>query len=59
MVGWIPTCHQMDHVSWSLGYIFINRLLEVGLRQNQETMALRMLTIIDLFYFIMREDPRD
>jgi hypothetical protein len=24
---------------------------------NWETMALEMLTIIDLFYFIMREDP--
>jgi hypothetical protein len=31
--------------------IFQNHLLEVGLTQNQETMALRMLTIVDLFYF--------
>ena len=36
--------------------IFKNRLLEVGLTQNQETMALRTLTIIDLLYFIMCED---
>jgi hypothetical protein len=26
-----------------------NLLLEVGLTQDQETMALRMLTIVDLF----------
>jgi hypothetical protein len=46
----------MDHVSWSLG-LFPNHLLEVGLTQKRETMALRMLTTIDLFYFIMCEDP--
>ena len=37
-------------VTWT---IFINHFLEVGLTQNQETMALEMLTTIDLFYFIM------
>ena len=36
-------------VTW---IIFKNRLLEVGLTQNLETMALRMLTTVDLFYFI-------
>ena len=36
---------------------FKNRLLEVGLTQNQETMALRTLKTVDLFYFIMCEDP--
>ena len=41
-------------VTWT---IFKNRLLEVGLTQNQETMALRLLTTVDLFYFIMCEDP--
>ena len=41
-------------VTWT---IFKNHLLEVGLTQNRETMALRMLTTVDLFYFIMREDP--
>ena len=40
-------------VTW---IIFQNHLLEVGLTQNQETMALRTLTTIDLFYFIMCED---
>ena len=33
--------------------------LEVGLTQNQETMALQTLTAIDLFYFIMCEDPHE
>jgi hypothetical protein len=36
--------------------IFKNHLLEVGLTQNQETMALRTLTTIGLFYSIMCED---
>ena len=36
-----------------------NHLLEVGLTQNQETMPLRSLTTIDLFYFIMHEDPHE
>ena len=40
-------------VAWT---IFQNHLLEVDLTQNQETMALRMLTTIGLFYFIMCED---
>jgi hypothetical protein len=37
--------------------IFKNQLLEVGLTQNHETMALRMLTTVDVFYFIMCENP--
>ena len=43
-------------VTW---IIFKNHRLEVGLTQNQETMALRTLTTVGLFYFIMREDPRE
>ena len=35
---------------------FQNHLLEVGLTQNRETMALQMLENVDLFYFIMCED---
>jgi hypothetical protein len=35
---------------------FENHLSEVGLTQNQKTMALWMLTIVD---FIMREDPHE
>ena len=31
--------------------------LKVDLTQNRETMALWMLTTIDLFYFFMCEDP--
>ena len=41
-------------ITWA---IFKNHLLEVSLTQNQETMALWMLTTIDLFYFIVCEDP--
>ena len=38
--------------------IFKNHLSEVGLTQILETMALQMLTTVDLLYFIMRELPR-
>jgi len=43
-------------VTWTT---FNNHLLKVGLTQNQETMTLRMLTTVDLFYLIMREDPHE
>ena len=43
-------------VTWS---IFKNHLLEEGLTQNQETMALRTLITVDLLYFNMREDPHE
>ena len=43
-------------VTW---IIFENHLLEVGLTQIWETMALRMFTTVDLFYFIMCEDPHE
>ena len=33
-----------------------NHLMEVGLTQNRETMALQTLTTVDLFYFIICED---
>ena len=35
---------------------FHKHLLEGGLTQNWETMALQMLTNVYLFYFIMCED---
>ena len=37
-------------VTWTR---FKNHLLEVGLTRNRETMALQMLIIVGLFYFIM------
>ena len=43
-------------VTW---IIFSNHLLEVGLTQNWETMALRTLTTVALFHFIMCEDPHE
>ena len=39
--------------------IFKNHLLEVHSIQNEETMTLQMLTIIDLSYFIMRVDSHE
>ena len=38
---------------------FKNHFLEVGLTQNWEIMALWTLTAVDLFYFIMCEDPHE
>jgi hypothetical protein len=43
-------------VTW---IIFKNHFLDVGLTKNRETMALRTLTTVDLFYFIMCEDLRE
>jgi hypothetical protein len=43
-------------VTW---IIFQNHLLEVGLTQNRETMALRTLPTVDLFYFIMCKDSHE
>ena len=40
-------------VTWT---ILKNYPLEVGLTQNRETMAFRMLTMVDLLYFIMWKD---
>jgi hypothetical protein len=42
------------NVTW---IVLKNHLLEVGLTQNREAMALQMLTTVDLVYFIMVEDP--
>ena len=47
---------KMDHVSWSIGLIFLNRLLEVGLIQDRETITLRMFTTVHLCYFVMCEN---
>jgi hypothetical protein len=56
--GWIPACHPMDLVSWSLG-LFSKTTFWIGLIENGEIMALRTLTTVDLFYFIMCEDPHE
>ena len=37
--------------------IFKNHMLEVGLTESRETMTLRTLTTVALFYFITCEDP--
>jgi hypothetical protein len=52
---WMLTWHRNGScfmVTWT---IFKNHLLEVGLTQNQKTMALQTLTTLDLFNFIMCE----
>jgi hypothetical protein len=38
---------------------FKNHLLEVGLTQDQDTMILRTLIAVDIFYSIMCEDPHE
>jgi hypothetical protein len=43
-------------ITWT---IFKNHLLEVGLTQNQETATLLTFTTVDIFDFIMHEDPRE
>ena len=43
-------------VTWT---ILKNHRLEVGLTQNRETMTLRTLTTVGVFYFIMCEDPHE
>jgi hypothetical protein len=43
-------------VTWT---IFQNHFLEVDLTQNRKTMALRTLTTVHSFDFIMREDPHE
>jgi len=46
----------MDSYMASNGSCFKNHLLEVWPTQNRETIALRTLTTVDLFYLIMCED---
>jgi hypothetical protein len=43
-------------VTWT---IYKNHLLEVGLTQKRETMALLNLTTIDVLHFIMYENPHE
>ena len=53
----------MDGINWIMfhGHLdyFQNHLLEVCLTQNRKTMALQLLTTIDLLYLIMCEDPHE
>ena len=59
---WMQSLHGFLHgIKWIMfhGHLdfFKNHLLEVGLTQNQGTMALQTLTTVGLFYFVMSEDP--
>jgi hypothetical protein len=54
---WMESLHGFLHgIKWIMFHdhwtIFKNHLLEVGLTQNRETMALRMLTTVVLFYWL-------
>jgi hypothetical protein len=48
---WTPTWHRMGHVSRSLGILFKNHLLEVGLTQTGRSRHSERLQ--SLFYFIL------
>ena len=53
MNSYMASCFM---VTWTT---FKTHLLEVGLTQNRETMELRTLITVGLFYFIMHEDPHE
>ena len=57
---WILTWHRSDLVCMGTWTMFNNHLLDVSLTQNWETwIALRTLTTVDLYYFIMVEDSHE
>jgi hypothetical protein len=53
---WIPTGASNGSCFTITWITFQNHLLEVGITQNQETMAFRTLTTVELFYYVMREN---
>ena len=55
---WIPTWHPMDHVLWSLGRFSKTTSWRYA-QHKWETMALRTLITVDLFYFIVCGDPHE
>ena len=56
MDSYMASSRSCFMVTWT---IFKKHLLDVCLTLNRETMALQTLPAIDLFYFIMREDPHE
>ena len=56
MDSYMASNGQHFMVTWTM---LKKHLLEVGLTQILETTTLRMLITIDLFYFIMCEDPHE
>ena len=56
MVSYMASNGSYFMVTWT---IFKTHLLEVGLTQNWETMALQTLTTVDSFHCIMCEDPHE
>ena len=60
MQRWMQSLHDIEWLYFMVTWIiFKYNLLEVGLTQNQDTMAPLILTTINLFYFIMCGDPND
>ena len=63
VIRWMYSLHGFLHgiewivFHWSFGLFSKPHLLEVGQTQNREIMVLWMFIIVDLFYFIMCEDP--
>jgi hypothetical protein len=55
----IPTMASNGSCFTVTRIIFKNQLLEVGVAQNRETTAFQTLRTVDLFYFIMCEDPHE
>ena len=50
---WIPTWHRMGHVSWSLGLVSKNHLLEVSLTQTRRSWhSERLKSLIYLIYHV-------
>ena len=50
--AWVPTGQKWIMFHGHLDNLKKNHLLKVGLTQNHETMALRTLTTVDLFYLL-------
>ena len=58
----MSSLHGFLHgIEWIMfhGHMDYSQKPSLGSRPNRETMALRMLTTVDLFYFIMCEDPHE
>ena len=55
---WIPTWHQMDHVSWSLE-LFSKPTLEGRPNTKLGDHGTPNVTTVGLFNFIMCEDPHE
>ena len=58
MDSYVASNRSCCMVAWTI-FPKEKHLLEVGLTQNWETMALRTLTTVDFLYFIICENPHE